>query len=43
VGGCPSAYTLAFVRAVPELRATLLDLPAFVGIAGFARSWPGTL
>ncbi len=33
VGGGPGTYTLAFLRAVPELRATLFDLPDVVEIA----------
>lgn len=33
VGGGPATYTLAFVRAVPGLRATLFDLPAVVELA----------
>jgi SAM-dependent methyltransferase len=33
VGGGPATYALAFVRAVPGLRATLFDLPAVVEIA----------
>jgi SAM-dependent methyltransferase len=33
VGGGPGTYAVAFVRAVPGLRATLLDLPEVVEIA----------
>lgn len=33
VGGGPATYTLAFVKAVPGLKATLFDLPAVVEIA----------
>ncbi|MFN7990413.1 MAG: methyltransferase [Thermoanaerobaculia bacterium] len=33
VGGGPATYTLAFVRAVPGLRATLFDLPSVVEMA----------
>ena len=33
VGGGPATYTLAFVKAVPGLRATLFDLPAVVDLA----------
>ena len=33
VGGGPGTYTLAFLRAVPELRATLFDLTDVVEIA----------
>ncbi len=33
VGGGPATYTLAFLRAVPDLRATLFDLPEVVEIA----------
>jgi SAM-dependent methyltransferase len=33
VGGGPATYTLAFVKAVPGLRATLFDLPAVVELA----------
>ena len=33
VGGGPATYTLAFLRAVPDLRATLFDLPDVVEIA----------
>ncbi len=33
VGGGPGTYTLAFLRAVPDLRATLFDLPEVVEIA----------
>ena len=33
VGGGPGTYTAAFLRAAPELRATLFDLPLVVGIA----------
>lgn len=33
VGGGPGTYALAFVRAVPGLRATLFDLPPVVEIA----------
>jgi SAM-dependent methyltransferase len=33
VGGGPATYTLAFVRAVPGIRATLFDLPAVVEMA----------
>ncbi len=33
VGGGPGAYTAAFLRACPEMRATLFDLPPVVEIA----------
>ncbi len=33
VGAGPATYTLAFVRAVPGLRATVFDLPAVVEMA----------
>jgi predicted O-methyltransferase YrrM len=33
VGGASGTYTLAFLRAVPEMRATLLDRPAVVEMA----------
>ncbi len=33
VGGGPGTYTLAFLRAVPDLRATLFDLPEVVELA----------
>jgi SAM-dependent methyltransferase len=33
VGGGPGTYTLAFVRAVPGMHATLLDLPAVIELA----------
>lgn len=33
VGAGPGTYAMAFLRAVPGLRATLFDLPAVVGIA----------
>ena len=33
VGGGPATYTLAFVKAVPGLRATLFDLPAVIDLA----------
>ncbi len=33
VGGGPATYTLAFVKALPGLRATLFDLPAVVEMA----------
>lgn len=33
VGAGPGTYALAFLRAVPGMRATLFDLPAVVGIA----------
>lgn len=33
VGGGPATYTLAFVRAVPGMHATLFDLPAVIELA----------
>ncbi len=33
VGGGPATYTLAFVKAVPGLTATLFDLPAVIELA----------
>src|SRR3972149_4138681 len=33
VGGGPGAYTLAFLRAVPEMRGTLFDRPAVIEMA----------
>ncbi len=33
VGGGPGTWTIAFLRAVPEARATLFDLPAVLPIA----------
>lgn len=43
VGGGPGTYTLAFLRAVPELRATLFDLPEVVEIARENASRAGLL
>lgn len=34
IGGGPGTWTIAFLRAVPEARATLFDLPAVVSMAG---------
>ncbi len=33
IGGGPGTWTIAFLRAVPETRATLFDLPAVVSMA----------
>jgi precorrin-6B methylase 2 len=33
IGGGPGTWTIAFLRAVPEARATLFDLPAVIPIA----------
>jgi predicted O-methyltransferase YrrM len=33
VGGASGTYTLAFLRAVPEMKATLFDRPGVVGMA----------
>jgi len=33
IGGGPGTWTIAFLRAVPEARATLFDLPAVVSMA----------
>jgi predicted O-methyltransferase YrrM len=43
VGGGPGTYTAAFLRAVPELRATLFDLPPVVEIARERLSAAGLL
>jgi SAM-dependent methyltransferase len=43
VGGGPGTYTAAFLRAVPELRATLFDLPLVVEIARERLSQAGLL
>ncbi|HJW14216.1 MAG TPA: methyltransferase [Thermoanaerobaculia bacterium] len=43
VGGGPGTYTAAFLRAAPELRATLFDLPLVVGIARERLSAAGLL
>lgn len=34
IGGGPGTWSIAFLRAVPEARATLFDLPAVIPIAG---------
>jgi predicted O-methyltransferase YrrM len=43
VGGGPGTYTAAFLRAAPELRATLFDLPPVVEIARERLSAAGLL
>lgn len=43
VGGGPGTYTAAFLRAAPELRATLFDLPLVVEIARERLSAVGVL
>ena len=43
VGGGPGTYTAAFLRAAPELRATLFDLPLVVEIARERLSAAGLL
>jgi predicted O-methyltransferase YrrM len=43
VGGGPGTYTAAFLRAAPDLRATLFDLPPVVEIARERLSAAGLL
>jgi predicted O-methyltransferase YrrM len=43
VGGGPGTYTAAFLRAAPDLRATLFDLPPVVEIAREMLSKAGLL
>jgi SAM-dependent methyltransferase len=43
VGGGPGTYTEAFLRAVPELHATLFDLPLVIEIARERLSAAGLL
>jgi hypothetical protein len=43
VGGASGTYTMAFLRACPEMRATLFDLPAVVEMARERLSAEGLL
>ncbi len=43
VGGASGTYTIAFLRAVPEMHATLFDQPAVMGMARERLSHEGLL